>query len=205
MAGKGTLSEYHRRRDFARTGEPRGGEPGADAEQPSFVVQIHDATAMHFDFRLEVDGVLKSWAVPKGPSSDPQEKRLAMPTEDHPLEYRDFEGVIAEGEYGGGTVIIWDEGTFTNLTEDRRHRPVPFAEALADGHASFWLDGGKLHGGYALTRIRTDRGGREVWLLVKRSDRRASHAKTPDPRRARSVRSGRTLRQMANAAPDGDA
>ena len=205
MAAKGTLAEYHRRRDFPRTGEPRGGEPGPAAEQPAFVVQIHDATAMHFDFRLEVDGVLKSWAVPKGPSSDPQDKRLAMPTEDHPMEYRDFEGVISRGEYGAGTVIIWDEGTYRNLTEDRHRGPVPFAEALADGHVSFWLDGDKLHGGYSLTRIRTDRSGREVWLLVKRSDRRASHGKTPDPRRARSVRSGHTLRQTADAGPGGDA
>jgi DNA ligase D-like protein (predicted 3'-phosphoesterase) len=203
MTAKGTLAEYHRRRDFARTGEPRGGEPGPDAEQPGFVVQIHDATAMHFDLRLEVDGVLKSWAVPKGPPGNPQDKRLAMPTEDHPLEYRDFEGVIAEGEYGGGTVIIWDEGTYRNLTKDRRHKAVPLADALEGGHASFWLDGGKLHGGYSLTRIRTDRSGREVWLLVKRADRWASRNGTPDPRRARSARSGLTLRQTAAGAGGG--
>ncbi|MFF6773087.1 DNA polymerase ligase N-terminal domain-containing protein [Streptomyces sp. NPDC012637] len=196
------LNEYHRRRDFSRTAEPRGGDAAAaPGEPPSFVVQIHDATAMHFDFRLEVDGVLRSWAVPKGPSTDPQDKRLAMPTEDHPLEYREFEGVIAPGEYGAGTVIVWDEGTYRNLSEDRRGREVPFAEALDGGHASFWLDGRKLHGGYALTRIRGDGAGREAWLLVKHADRRARAAGGTDPHRARSARTGRTLRQVAD---DGD-
>ncbi|MEE4540507.1 DNA polymerase ligase N-terminal domain-containing protein [Streptomyces sp. V4-01] len=198
MADKGTLTAYERRRDFSRTAEPRGGGTGPAADRPVFVVQIHDATAMHFDFRLEVDGVLKSWAVPKGPSGDPRDKRLAMPTEDHPLEYRDFEGVIARGEYGAGTVIIWDEGSYRNLTVDRHGEQVPFARALAHGHVSFRLDGGKLHGGYSLTRLRTDRnGGREAWLLVKRADDRASHGGAPDPRRARSARSGHTLRQVA--------
>ncbi|MFF5970793.1 DNA polymerase ligase N-terminal domain-containing protein [Streptomyces sp. NPDC012769] len=203
MTPKGGLSEYHRRRDFSRTAEPRGERPSAaPGAAPSFVVQIHDATAMHFDFRLEVDGVLKSWAVPKGPSADPQDKRLAMPTEDHPLEYRDFEGVIAPGEYGAGTVIVWDEGTYRNLSEDRSGREIPFAEALDRGHASFWLDGRKLHGGYALTRIRDGSDGdREAWLLVKRADRRAHEGDGgTDPRRARSARTGRTLAQVAGSA-----
>ncbi|MCT4353413.1 3'-phosphoesterase [Streptomyces sp. Je 1-79] len=193
------LEEYRRRRDFSKTAEPQdtgGGEPG---EQPSFVVQIHDATAMHFDFRLEVDGVLKSWAVPKGPSGDPHDKRMAMPTEDHPLAYREFEGVIADGEYGAGTVIVWDEGTYRNLSTRQDGRTEkPFAKALEDGHASFWLDGHKLRGGWSLTRFRdgTD-GRREAWLLVKRADERASRHGTTDPRRARSVRTGHTLRQAA--------
>ncbi|MFJ3584646.1 DNA polymerase ligase N-terminal domain-containing protein [Streptomyces sp. NPDC090127] len=202
------LAEYHRRRDFAKTAEPEGGggrNGGTSEDQPSFVVQIHDATALHFDFRLEVDGVLKSWAVPKGPSSDPHDKRLAMPTEDHPLEYREFEGVIGAGEYGAGTVIVWDEGTYRNLSTDRRDRPIPFAEALEHGHASFWLDGRKLHGGYALTRTRSGDGGeRETWLLVKRADARASSAGTPDPWRARSARSGHTLGQIAREATASD-
>ncbi|SEO80481.1 DNA polymerase ligase N-terminal domain-containing protein [Actinacidiphila rubida] len=198
MAERASLAEYHRRRDFSRTGEPEGGDTGPAADRSNFVVQIHDATTTHFDFRLEVEGVLKSWAVPKGPSADPHDKRLAMPTEDHPLEYRDFEGIIAQGEYGAGAVIIWDEGTYRNITEDRRHRPVPFAEALENGHVSFWLDGSKLHGGYSLTRIRNNRyGDRDAWLLVKRGDSRASHGHTPDPRRARSARSGHTLGQVA--------
>ncbi|WP_225845528.1 DNA polymerase ligase N-terminal domain-containing protein [Streptomyces sp. HPF1205] len=174
------LAEYRRRRDFGRTREPRGGETRAGGE-PVFVVQIHDASTLHYDFRLEVDGTLKSWAVPKGPSADPHDKRLAMPTEDHPMEYRDFEGVIAEGEYGAGTVIVWDEGGYRNISRDRRGNEIPFAEALARGHASFRLDGSKLRGDYALTRFRgggTDGGSgsgsgsgdgsREAWLLVKR-------------------------------------
>ncbi|WP_051950811.1 DNA polymerase ligase N-terminal domain-containing protein [Actinacidiphila yeochonensis] len=198
-AGDG-LGEYRRRRDFGRTREPRGAGRGGGPEF-GFVVQIHDASTTHFDFRLEVDGVLKSWAVPKGPSTDPHDKRLAMPTEDHPLEYRDFEGVIAEGEYGAGAVIVWDEGRYRSLATDRHGHEVPFAQALRDGHASFRLDGGKLRGGYALTRFRSggDDGRGEAWLLVKHHDGQAApHSRgTPDPHRARSVRSGRTLHQVA--------
>jgi DNA ligase D-like protein (predicted 3'-phosphoesterase) len=193
----GRLEEYRRRRDFSRTREPSGTEPPPGAA-PGFVVQIHDASTMHFDFRLEVDGVLASWAVPKGPSGDPQEKRLAMRTEDHPLEYREFEGVIAAGEYGGGAVIIWDEGSYRNLTTDRSGHEIPFADALRNGHVSFWLEGSKLHGGYALTRFREE--PKEAWLLVKRTDHRTG-GRTPDPRRARSVRTGRTLRQVAAGGP----
>ncbi|MFJ6567821.1 DNA polymerase ligase N-terminal domain-containing protein [Streptomyces sp. NPDC091292] len=214
---KDTLRAYRDKRRFDRTREPQGRRPEPDSpsvpsdERPRFVVQIHDARTMHFDFRLEVDGVLKSWSVPKGPSTDPHDKRLAVPTEDHPLEYREFEGVIPAGEYGGGTVIVWDHGTYRPMSHDRRKRPVPFAASLERGHATFWLDGDKLHGGYALTRFRdadTDGGGdggggggrgKAAWLLVKTADGRAredGHG-TPDPRRARSVRSGRTLRQVA--------
>jgi DNA ligase D-like protein (predicted 3'-phosphoesterase) len=203
MAPTGALAEYQRRRDFGRTREPSGAAPPSRGEQPVFVVQIHDASTMHFDFRLEADGVLKSWAVPKGPSADPQDKRLANPTEDHPMEYRDFEGVIPAGEYGAGSVIVWDEGTYRNLTTDRRGQEIPFAEALEKGHASFWLDGHKLHGGWALTRMRRE-GQRESWLLVKETDRHARSGATPSPRRARSALSGRTLRQVAAAADGGD-
>ncbi|MGR4878671.1 DNA polymerase ligase N-terminal domain-containing protein [Streptomyces sp. LARHCF249] len=201
MAAKGALARYHRRRDFSKTAEPEGrlAEPSSNGS-PSYVVQIHDARSMHFDFRLEADGVLKSFAVPKGPSRDPHDKRFATPTEDHPLEYRDFEGVIPPGEYGGGAVIVWDEGTYRNVSSDRAGHEIPLAEALERGHASFWLDGRKLHGGYSLTRIRTgEGGGREAWLLVKHADERAASTGTPDPRRARSARTGRTLGQVAAA------
>ncbi|MEJ8646383.1 DNA polymerase ligase N-terminal domain-containing protein [Streptomyces sp. MS1.HAVA.3] len=198
MAARDRLAEYHRRRDFAKTTEPEGATGTQSAERSSYVVQIHEATALHFDFRLEVDGVLKSWAVPKGPSTDPHDKRLAMPTEDHPLEYRDFECVIAGGEHGAGVVIVWDEGTYRNLSTDRVGREIPLAQALADGHASFRLDGHKLHGGWSLTRFRKGTGKeREAWLLVKHADRRASARGTPDPRRARSARTGHILRQAA--------
>lgn len=205
MADRDKLAEYHRRRDFARTREPEGRAAGSAGDgEASFVVQIHDASTLHFDFRLEADGVLKSWAVPKGPPDDPQDKRLAMPTEDHPMDYRDFEGAIAAGEYGAGAVIVWDEGSYRNLTADRRGRPVPVAEAVERGHVSFRLDGHKMHGGYSLTRIRGRDGEREAWLLVKRSDTYASRHATPDPKRARSALSGHTLGQVRAAAEAGE-
>ncbi|MFJ9419420.1 DNA polymerase ligase N-terminal domain-containing protein [Streptomyces sp. NPDC101227] len=204
MSGERGLAAYRGERHFDRTGEPEGAQSSSDAA-PCFVVQIHDAGTLHFDFRLEVDGVLKSWSVPKGPSTDPHDKRLAMPTEDHPLEYREFEGIIPEGEYGAGTVIVWDEGSYRPLTHKKKGRTRSFGESLEDGHASFWLDGSKLHGGYALTRFRTgeESGERESWLLVKENDDRAGQGGTPDPRRARSVRSGRTLKKVAAEAATG--
>ncbi|MFD6431534.1 DNA polymerase ligase N-terminal domain-containing protein [Streptomyces venezuelae] len=210
---KDGLGTYRGKRDFGRTGEPSGeraardrvggGDGEASGDELSFVVQIHDASTMHFDFRLEVDGVLKSWSVPKGPSTDPQDKRLAIPTEDHPLDYRDYEGVIPEGEYGGGTVMVWDRGTYRPTSHDKQHRPVSFAQALERGHATFELHGEKLRGQYALTRFHgreeqdASSGGnaKPTWLLVRTGHR--SGGGTPDPRRARSARSGRTLRQIA--------
>ncbi|MFD7335320.1 DNA polymerase ligase N-terminal domain-containing protein [Streptomyces violascens] len=214
MSEKDDLRTYRGKRHFDRTGEPRGdstaeGAARTDDSEPTFVVQIHDARSMHFDFRLEVDGVLKSWSVPKGPSTDPRDKRLAIPTEDHPLAYRDFEGVIPRGEYGGGTVIVWDRGTYRPTSHDKRNRPVPFGEALENGHATFDLRGEKLHGQYALTRFhgREEKGdgpgGKPAWLLVRTGSARGTRGGTPDPRRARSVRSGRTLRQLAEA-PDAE-
>ncbi|MGP4008513.1 DNA polymerase ligase N-terminal domain-containing protein [Streptomyces sp. 4N124] len=192
------LRDYRGKRRFDRTREPEGRQ-APSGEESRFVVQIHDASTLHFDFRLQVDDVLKSWAVPKGPSADPQDKRLAMPTEDHPLEYEEFEGVIQEGEYGGGTVIVWDHGTYEPLSHDRKGRPVDFEESLAHGHATFRLNGSKLHGEYALTRFRGGKGDGEgeAWLLVKASGGRARGHGTPDPRRARSARTGRTLAQVA--------
>ncbi|MFJ8200709.1 DNA polymerase ligase N-terminal domain-containing protein [Streptomyces sp. NPDC096152] len=202
MGGDERLREYRGKRDFARTREPSG-HAAAGGPEPRFVVQIHDARRMHFDFRLQVDDVLKSWSVPKGPSDDPHDKRLAVPTEDHPLEYEDFEGVIAKGEYGGGTVIVWDRGTYEPLSHDRKGRPVDFAASLEHGHATFRLHGSKLRGEYALTRFRGGRDGgeEEAWLLVRKSGGRSKGHGTPDPRRARSVRTGRTLAQVA--AEDG--
>jgi DNA ligase D-like protein (predicted 3'-phosphoesterase) len=191
------LREYHGKRDFERTGEPQGGNEAFEGP-PRFVVQIHDASTLHFDFRLQVDDVLKSWSVPKGPSDDPHDKRLAMPTEDHPLEYEEFEGVIPRGEYGGGTVIVWDHGTYEPLSHDRTGRPVDFGESIERGHARFRLRGSKLHGEYALTRFRSGQDGdREAWLLVKAGKGQARRHGTPDPHRARSVRTGRTLAQVA--------
>ncbi|MFE1428022.1 DNA polymerase ligase N-terminal domain-containing protein [Streptomyces fungicidicus] len=199
MGERDRLRDYHGKRDFGRTGEPRGSGTAPGAE-PRFVVQIHDARTMHFDFRLQVGDVLRSWSVPKGPSADPRDRRLAVPTEDHPLEYEDFEGVIPRGEYGGGTVIVWDRGTYEPLGHDRGGRPVGFEEALERGHATFRLHGGKLRGEYALTRFRDGAdGGEEAWLLVRAAKGGAGGRGAPDPRRARSARSGRTLAQVAAA------
>ncbi|MCA4726596.1 DNA polymerase ligase N-terminal domain-containing protein [Mycolicibacterium fortuitum] len=155
-----------------------------------FVVQHHTATSDHYDFRLEVDGVLVSWAVPKGPSTNPQDKRLAVRVDDHPLEYQRFEGVIGEGEYGAGRVIIWDRGTYVNDSA------YVMSEGLERGHLSFSLSGQKLRGGFALTRIR-DGGGRDNWLLVKRSDEFADARANLLDSEPESVVSGRTLDELS--------
>ena len=141
-----------------------------------------------------MDGVLKSWAIPKGPSTDPKDKRLAVPTEDHPLEYADFEGVIPAGEYGGGTVLVWDTGPYRNLTE-KKGETIPMGQAVAHGHVKVWLEGAKLRGGYALTRFRT--GKDEAWLLVKADDEAADPSRNPVATEPQSVLSGRTLEEIA--------
>lgn len=192
------LSEYERMRDFEHTSEPRpSAERGGD-EAPRFVIQQHHATSMHYDFRLEVGGVLKSWAVPKGPSTDPGEKRLAQATEDHPLEYIDFEGYIPKGEYGGGPVIVWDTGTYRNITQ-RRGESVSMDDGLDRGHVSVWLEGEKLRGGWSLNRMRS--GERESWLLQKRDDEKADRRRKPVNTQPESVRSGRRVDQIE---PDDD-
>jgi bifunctional non-homologous end joining protein LigD len=157
------LARYRRKRDFGRTPEPAGAKVPS-ARGRSFVIQKHDARQLHYDFRLELDGVLKSWAVPKGPSLVPGEKRLAVHVEDHPIEYGRFEGVIPEGEYGAGKVKIWDRGEWSPDGDPR--------EGLARGKLSFKLRGKKLHGGWALVRMhgRAGRNGKENWLLIKERD-----------------------------------
>jgi len=200
------LREYQSKRDFTRTGEPRGrpargGDTHAGdmhAGDAGFVIQHHAASRDHYDFRLEVDGVLKSWAVPKGPSVDPRDKRLAVPTEDHPLEYASFEGTIPAGEYGGGTVMVWDTGTYANTTR-RKGEAVSMAGGIAAGHVTFDLRGTKLTGGFALTRTRT--GGNESWLLVKKDDADASGRRKPVVSAPRSAVTGRTMRQIERATP----
>ncbi len=155
---------------------------------PRFVIQKHDATTLHYDFRLELDGVLKSWAVPKGPTLDPREKRLAVQVEDHSLSHRDFEGVIGHG-YGSGAVIVWDAGTWRPLGDADPSR------ALRDGHLSFWLDGEKLRGGFTLQRTRA--GDKPQWLLIKRRDEGADARRNPVSTQPESVRSGRTIEEVA--------
>lgn len=200
------LKTYRAKRDFARTKEPTGApRPRArsTAGKPlSFVVQKHDASRLHYDFRLELDGALLSWAVPKGPSLDPADKRLAVHVEDHPLEYAAFEGTIPEGEYGGGTVMVWDRGTWTPEDDPK--------SALRAGRLSFTLDGEKLKGRWTLTRLGTSsdrvsrRGAsrnsdrRDQWLLIKRRDRFArSGGRSLLDSAPRSVATGRTLEQIA--------
>jgi DNA ligase D-like protein (predicted 3'-phosphoesterase) len=158
--------------------------------QPRFVIQKHDAASLHYDLRLEVDGTLRSWAVPKGPSTDPRERRLAVEVEDHPLSYADFEGVLGEGGYGAGTVIVWDAGTYRNLDEDRS-----MAEALEAGHAKVWLEGEKLRGGWTLHRTRG--GAKPQWLLMKRRDEGADARRNPQSTQPRSVKSGLTIEETA--------
>ncbi|HEX9375773.1 MAG TPA: DNA polymerase ligase N-terminal domain-containing protein [Actinomycetota bacterium] len=194
MPRKDALESYREKRDFRRTPEPSA-RRGRRTGEPRFVIQQHDATALHYDVRLEADGVLKSWAVPKGPSTDPRDKRLAMPTEDHPLAYAGFEGVIPEGEYGAGPVIVWDTGTYRNLTE-RDGREVPVGEAVDRGHVKVWLKGKKLTGGYAFTRTPVGRDGREKWLLVKLKDEAADARRNPVSTQPESVLSGRTIEDL---------
>src|ERR1700686_807186 len=192
------LEEYNRKRDFRKTPEPSGRVARAKkaaAAPLSFVIQKHAARRLHYDFRLEMDGVLKSWAVPKGPSLDPGEKRLAVHVEDHPLDYGGFEGIIPAGQYGGGTVMLWDRGTW------RPEGDEDPAEALKKGSLKFTLDGAKLHGKWALVRMggRAATERRENWLLIKeRADaaRPGSGAAVTEDHPA-SVESGRTREAIA--------
>jgi DNA ligase D-like protein (predicted 3'-phosphoesterase) len=178
-----------------RSPEPSG-DRAPPRREPIFVVQKHRARTEHYDFRLEVDGVLKSWAVPKGPATDPREKRLAIRVEDHPLDYAEFEGVIPAGEYGAGAVIVWDTGPYRNVTK-RDGTEVPIEQALEDGHLVIELHGRKLRGGYALTRTGPDGRGRERWLLVKKRDAEADPGEDPVSTRPESVLTGRTVEQVA--------
>src|SRR4029453_11440974 len=191
--GKLDIATYNRKRDFSKTKEPKGRKLKGKGD--SFVVQKHDASRLHWDFRLELDGVLKSWAVPKGPSLDPADKRLAMHVEDHPVEYGDFEGVIPKGEYGGGTVMLWDRGTWTPVGDPH--------EGYRKGSLKFTLDGERLHGGWALVRMR-GRGERDddrTSLLIKEKDAaaRAGWDAARIEGKAKSVASDRTMDQIAAA------
>ena len=171
-----TLDEYKRKRRFDSTPEPPPEVKGKSGHR--FVVQMHRATHLHYDFRLELDGVLKSWAVPRGPSLDPADKRLAMQVEDHPVSYFDFEGIIPEGNYGAGTVLVWDVGTWRPLSPvpvNGQYLPATDAEAtamLTKGDLKFGLDGRRLQGDFALVRMRTRRPGSKgnEWLLLKKHD-----------------------------------
>lgn len=191
--GKGTarddgpLHDYLARRDLSASGEPGGGRSGDGP--PVFVVQRHAASSLHFDVRLQVGDVLASWAVPKGPSLDPRQKRLASRTEDHPLDYADFEGSIPEGEYGAGQVIVWDAGTFENRTEDDGEE-VPLQQALENGHVKVELHGEKLTGMFARGRLLRRRLGPCLSRAARRPDEGPAHAARGPARDPRAERDG---------------
>lgn len=175
-----------------------GGEPKPARNRTGgrhFVIQQHDATSLHYDFRLEIGGVLVSWAVPKGPSTDPRVKRLALRTDDHPVKYRHFEGVIPEGEYGAGTVLIWDKGSYRNLRAAKGADNLSMERSLEDGLIEVALEGTKLCGGYALKR--TGGGKKERWLLIKMRDEHADARRRPTSTQPESAESGRTLKDIA--------
>jgi DNA ligase D-like protein (predicted 3'-phosphoesterase) len=192
------LAVYRSKRDFGRTPEPEGKPSGLwkRAGNPYFVIQKHAASRLHYDFRLEADGVLMSWAVPKGPSLDPQVKRLAVEVEDHPVEYADFEGIIPKDEYGGGTVIVWDAGPYKNL-KVKAGKEVPMRTCHENGQIEVWLEGKKIRGGFALVHTRMDEKGKN-WLLIKMKDQAAGDD-DPVSERTESVLSGRTIEEVAGS------
>jgi bifunctional non-homologous end joining protein LigD len=187
----GSLTTYRKKRDFEKTAEPSGTGKVAASKERRFVIQKHAASRLHYDFRLEFDGVFKSWAVARGPSLDPHDKRLAVEVEDHPLDYGDFEGTIPKGQYGGGTVQLWDRGTWQSDDPDK---------GFKNGDLKFTLDGDKLHGSWVLVRMRHDRNGgnRTNWLLIKHRDEFAKEGDANDILdEDRSVASGRSMEQIA--------
>jgi bifunctional non-homologous end joining protein LigD len=191
-AKKAALTEYNRKRDFTRSREPKGKVPKARGKKLHFVIQKHDASHLHYDLRLELDGVMKSWAVPKGPSLNPSDRRLAMEVEDHPIAYNRFEGTIPEGEYGGGTVMLWDRGTYD--AEDGGVESL--REGYQRGDLKFVLHGKRLHGSWVLVRMK--RPGRPQWLLIKHRDDYADAKRDVTARETTSVATRRTMKQIAD-------
>ncbi|MDB5312390.1 MAG: ykoU [Gemmataceae bacterium] len=200
------LEEHRAKRDFKKTSEPSAGEGPNPHERPIFVVQEHHASHLHYDFRLEADGVLKSWSVPKGPSTDPAVERLAVEVEDHPLGYATFEGTIPKGQYGGGTVTIWDHGTFESLM-GRKAVPQTAAEAIEGGRIEFVMHGGRLKGKFALIRMKARGKGKPQWLVMKSKDEFAESGEAgvgseKPAAKPRAVRAARTAITRPTAAPE---
>ncbi len=194
------LKKYQAKRNFKKTQEPSGDNSNNKIQSqnnPLFVIQKHDATRLHYDFRLEIDGVLKSWAVPKGPSTSPQDKRLAIETEDHPLEYANFEGVIPKDNYGAGPVIIWDTGTFIN-SYYKDNKLISLKDSYNLGHIVVDLEGEKLKGKYALIKTHSLDTSKDKnnWLLIKVNDEHAYKPKDPIANYPKSVKSSKTIEQV---------
>jgi bifunctional non-homologous end joining protein LigD len=191
------LAEYRRKRDFSRTREPAGGKR-KKSPRLAYVIQKHAASRLHYDLRLELDGVMKSWAVPKGPSLDPAVKRLAIHVEDHPIEYNQFEGTIPAGEYGGGTVMIWDFGTYTSAG-DADDPEAALRAGYRKGDFKFVLRGRRLKGSWVLVRTkgRGDRSRQQQWLLIKHRDETADPDIDPIEAYPTSARTGRTMNEIA--------
>lgn len=185
-----SLTDYNRKRDFARTPEPRP-RVSKSRREPIFVVQEHHASRLHYDFRLEAGGVLKSWAVPKQPTTDPATRRLAVQVEDHPLAYANFSGQIPEGEYGAGKVRIWDRGTYKNLLAEKP-QPRTIDQAVEDGHVEILLKGRKLTGKFALIRM-SAKGTKKNWLLIKMKDQ----LRSVDQHKKKAPRKGRIRKQSS--------
>ncbi|MFC1841645.1 DNA polymerase ligase N-terminal domain-containing protein [Candidatus Dependentiae bacterium] len=188
---KDQLETYKKRRNFTKSPEPSGKKEKTKGKN-IFVIQKHAATRLHYDFRLEIDGVLASWAIPKGPSLDPKEKRLAIRTDDHPLDYAKFEGVIPEGNYGAGTVMVWDIGTYRNIKE-KDGKSIPLEKCLKNGQIEVWLEGKKLKGGYALIKMKRE----GQWLLIKMKDDFADARRNPVNTQTESALTGKTMNQIA--------
>jgi len=195
----GSLKTYRKKRNFRHTPEPKGKSTGGRSKKPIFVIQKHAARQLHYDFRLQLGRALKSWAVPKGPSLNPSDKRMAVEVEDHPLGYAKFEGVIPKGEYGAGTVMIWDKGSYRNVTK-KNNKEVPITRALRNGHLTIELDGEKIDGRYALSRI--VKGKKPRWLLVKVKDAKADARQNPVKSENKSAVSGRTMKQIEKEEKD---
>ena len=195
------LAEYQRKRDFSKTAEPSGGTATpASRGRLRFVIQKHAATRLHFDLRLELDGVMKSWAVPKGPSLDPGERRLAMQVEDHPIEYNTFEGVIPKGEYGGGTVMLWDRGTYEPNYDDGRNDVDALRDGLRKGRLKVRFDGKRMHGGWTLVRMqgRDENPDKPAWLFIKERDDTADPSHDLVAEEVTSIATHRTMEQIAS-------
>lgn len=189
------MKNYNEKRDFSKTREPKDTPSRKKNEKPIFVIQKHDATNLHYDFRLEIDNTLKSWSVPKGPSTDPSVKRMAIPTEDHPMAYADFEGTIPKDQYGGGTVMIWDKGTIESNKHDEDGNLISLEDSFKAGSIEVTLHGKKLQGGYNLIKMK---GGnmKGNWLLMKQDDEHADARRKPVSTQSKSVVSGRSLKEI---------